>query len=286
MRRRVAMLVAGVGAIAGGLPGAAAGDRLRPNPNVAGMQAALKAKGFYRGPIDGIKGPLTRAAVRALQRRHGLRSYGLADARTRSALGALGRPRYATRVLRRGMVGLDVAALQFELRYHGFPNAGRGVFGWPTLLALKRFQRFARLPPDGAAGRRTYQALSKPPPRAPFLRAPLPVIERATAVGRAVELSCGYATPVAAAIGGTVAFSGNRRRGYGYTVTTRNRKGLEVLYAHLARIDVRKGQTLLPGAMIGLAGWTGKKRPSTSLRVEMRLRGAELDVFPALQRRH
>ena len=100
-----------------------------------------------------------------------------------------------------------------------------------------------------------------------------------------MELSCAYATPVAASIAGTVAFSGNRGRGYGYTVVTRNAKGLEILYAHLARIDVRAGQRLVPGALVGLAGWTGKQRASTSLRVELRFRGAELDAFTALHRR-
>ncbi len=285
MRERVAIALAGLVIVAGGRPDAAVADRSQPKPDVAGIQVALAVKGLYHGPIDGIRGPLTTAALNALQRRYQLRSSDLADASTRSALGALGRPRYGTRVLRQGMVGLDVAALQFELRYHGFPNPGRGVFGRKTLLALSRFQRFAGLPPDGTAGRATYRALEKPPPTAPVLRTPLSAIERATPVGAAVELSCPYAAPVAAGIAGTVAFSGNRSRGYGYTVITRNAKGLEVVYAHLARIDVRKGQRVVPGALVGLAGWTGKQRPSTSLRLELRLRGAELDAFTALHRR-
>jgi len=285
MRERVAIAVAGLVIVAGGRPDTAVADRSQPQPDVAGIQVALAVKGLYHGPIDGIKGPLTSSALNALQRRYQLRSTGLADVRTRSALGVLGRPRYGTRALRQGMVGLDVAALQFELRYHGFPNPGRGVFGKKTLLALNRFQRFAGLPPDGTAGRATYRALEKPPATAPLLRAPLSAIERATPVGAAVELSCAYAAPVAASIAGTVAFSGNRSRGYGYTVITRNPMGLEVVYAHLARIDVRKGQRVVPGALVGLAGWTGKQRPSTSLRLELRLRGAELDAFTALHRR-
>jgi hypothetical protein len=32
----------------------------------------------------------------------------------------------------------------------------------------------------------------------------------------------------------------------------------------------------------GLAGWTGQKRPETSLRVELWLRGAQLDAYQAL----
>jgi len=268
MRRRLVLAVAAFALTAVGLAQAAASDRPQPDPDVAGLQTALAVKGFYHGSIDGIRGPRTTAAVKALQQRFG--------GRTLSALGALGRPRYGSRALRRGLVGLDVAALQFELRYHGFPNDERGRFGPHTQLALERFQRYAGLKADGLAGRATYVALDQPPPVAPKLRAPLAVVQRTVPVGNAVELACPYATPVAASAGGTVVFAANRSRGYGYTVVTRDAKGLEVLYAHLARIDVRDGQRLVPGAMVGLAGWTGKSKARTSLRVELRLRGAQL----------
>ena len=275
MRRRLVVAVVASALTAVGLAQAAASDRPQPDPNVAGLQTALAVKGFYRGPIDGIRGPRTSAAIQALQQRFG--------GRTLSALGTLGRPRYGTRSLGRGLVGLDVAALQFELRFHGFPNDERSRFGPHTQLALERFQRYAGLKPDGVAGRATYVALEHPPPVAPKLRSPLAVVQRTVPVGNAVELSCPYATPVAASAGGTVVFAANRSRGYGYTVVTRDAKGFEVLYAHLARIDVRTGQRLVPGAMVGLAGWTGKSRARTSLRVELRLRGAQLPSFDSFR---
>jgi peptidoglycan hydrolase-like protein with peptidoglycan-binding domain len=268
MRRRLVLAVAAFALTAVGLAQAAASDRPQPDPDVAGLQTALAVKGFYHGSIDGIRGPRTTAAIKALQQRFG--------GRTLSALGALGRPRYGSRALRQGLVGLDVAALQFELRYHGFPNDERGRFGPHTQLALERFQRYAGLKADGLAGRATFVALEQPPPVAPKLRAPLAVVQRTVPVGNAVELACPYATPVAASAGGTVVFAANRSRGYGYTVVTRDAKGLEILYAHLARIDVRNGQKLVAGAMVGLAGWTGKSKAKTSLRVELRLRGAQL----------
>ena len=274
MRRRLGLAVAASALTAVGLAQAAASDRPQPDPNVAGLQTALAVKGFYRGPIDGIRGPRTTAAIRALQQRFG--------GRTVAALGSLGRPRYGTRALRRGLVGLDVAALQFELRFHGFPNDERGRFGPHTQLALERFQTYAGLKADGVAGRATYVVLERPPPVAPRLKSPLAVVQRTVAVGNAVELSCPYATPVAASAGGTVVFAANRARGYGYTVVTRDAKGFEVLYGHLARIDVRSGQRLVPGAMVGLAGWTGKSRARTSLRVELRLRGAQLPASDSL----
>jgi peptidoglycan hydrolase-like protein with peptidoglycan-binding domain len=274
MRRRLVLAVAALTLSAAGLAQAAASDRIRPDPNVAGLQTALAVKGFYKGPIDGIRGPRTAAALRSLQQRSG--------GRTLAALGKLAGPRYGTRALKLGLVGLDVAALQFELRYHGFPNDDRGRFGRHTLLALERFQGYAGMRPDGVAGRATYDALSKPPPAAPKLRPPLAVVQRTVVVGNAVELSCPYATPVAASLGGTVVFAANRARGYGYTVVTRDTKGFDVLYAHLARIDVRKGQRLVPGALVGLAGWTGKTRAKTSLRLELRLRGAQLSAAGSL----
>lgn len=260
----------------------ASADRPHPDPDVAGLQTALKLKGFYEGRIDGLRGPLTRAALRALRAKYRLPTSNLVDRRTRIALGALGRHRFASRFLRRRNVGLDVAALQFELRYHGFPAPATGVFERHTKVALERFQRFAGLPGDGIAGRATYAALAKPPPAVPSLRPPLPLSQHAKHVGTAVEITCPYAAAVASSIAGRVVFAANRSHGYGYTVVIRDGRGLELLYAHLARIDVHRGDRLAAGAAVGLAGWTGKKRPEASLRVELRLRGARLDAYTAL----
>jgi peptidoglycan hydrolase-like protein with peptidoglycan-binding domain len=283
MRHRVLLAVAATALLPAAVAGATVSDRQRPDPNVAGLQTALAVRGFYHGAIDGIRGPQTNAALRAFRRSVRLASLDVVDRRTLSALGMLGRPRYGSRVLQRGMVGLDVAALQFELRYHGFPNAERGTFGRRTVNALRRFQTYAGLHADGVAGRSTYDALALPPPTTPKLRPPLGSVQRAMPVGNAVELSCPYATPVAAVLGGTVVFAANRPRGYGYTVITRDARRLEVVYAHLARIDVGKGDRVVPGALVGLAGWTGKKRAETSLRLELRLRGAQLDAYDALR---
>ena len=136
----------------------ASADRPHPDANVAGLQTALKVKGFYRGRIDGLRGPLTTSALRALQRHLRLRRGNLTDRRTRSALGALGRPRYGNRLMRRGQVGLDVAALQFELRRHGFAAPADGDFGKRTLFALKHFSVSPALQqtesPEGRPSRR------------------------------------------------------------------------------------------------------------------------------------
>ena len=140
------------------LPGPAAAD---VRPHVAGVQAALRAKGLYRGPIDGIAGPQTERAVRAFQRRARLTVDGVAGPRTRRALGVLGRPVYGRRTIVRGMVGFDVSVLQFQLVRRGFRSvAVDGRFGAATESALRRFQRANGLAADGIAGRATFAALA------------------------------------------------------------------------------------------------------------------------------
>jgi peptidoglycan hydrolase-like protein with peptidoglycan-binding domain len=130
------------------------------NPQIAGLQIALRKHGLYRGPIDGIQGRQTRHAIRVFQRRHRLAVDGLAGPRTRAALGPLGRPLFGTRVIRRGMRGYDVAVLQFLLRRHGLgPGRLDGRFGPKTARAVRRFQRRTGLAPDGVVGRRTASRL-------------------------------------------------------------------------------------------------------------------------------
>ena len=42
------------------------------NPQIAGLQVALRAYGLYQGPVDAIAGPMTVRATKAFQRRAGL----------------------------------------------------------------------------------------------------------------------------------------------------------------------------------------------------------------------
>jgi peptidoglycan hydrolase-like protein with peptidoglycan-binding domain len=154
MRLRLAL----AGALAAGLA-AAAPAGASTNPQLAGLQVALRAQGLYAGPIDAIAGPLTAAAVRGFQRTHDLRVTGLADVRTRRAMGPLGRPLFGSRPLSRGAFGWDVAVLQFLLLKHGIAVPVNAYFDAPTLHGVRVYQRRLRMTPDGVVGPRTFAAL-------------------------------------------------------------------------------------------------------------------------------
>jgi LysM repeat protein len=128
---------------------------------IAALQIALDARGFHPGPVDGVRGPLTRAALVAFQRKHGLRPDGRLGRRTRRALGAHGRPLLGQRELSVGAVGWDVAVIEFRLRRFGLPKASiDGRFTSKTARALRRYQLRHGLVADGIAGVRTYRALA------------------------------------------------------------------------------------------------------------------------------
>jgi LysM repeat protein len=129
------------------------------NPQVAGLQVALRAHGLYLAQIDGIAGPRTTAAIHAFQRAHGL-PVGLADARTRRALGPLGRPLFGARILASRDFGFDVSVLQFLLTRAGvYRGALDGYMGPETAAALKRYQRRMHLAADAVVGPRTLTAI-------------------------------------------------------------------------------------------------------------------------------
>jgi peptidoglycan DL-endopeptidase LytE len=97
------------------------------------------------------------------QRARGLPADGVVGEQTLAALGPLGRPLFGSRMLLRGMVGLDVSVLQFLLARHGFPTESlNSNFGTVTEQRVRDFQRKAGLPVDGVVGRQTRAALLAP----------------------------------------------------------------------------------------------------------------------------
>jgi len=182
--------------VAAALAAPAAGAAV--NPQIAGLQVALRAHGLYLAQIDGVAGPRTAAAVHRFQRKHGLR-VGVADVRTRRALGPLGRPLFGSRTLRRGDFGWDVSVLQFLLTRRGvYAGALDGYFGKETAAALRRYQRLMRLQADAVAGPRTLSAIAA--------RDRVPVRTHAVVVAAAVHVvrPGDTLTAIAAAHGTTV----------------------------------------------------------------------------------
>ena len=151
VRLRLVIIVA---AVAAGLLVAPAALAAGPDPEIAGLQVALRSKGMYFGTIDGLAGPLTANGLRAFQKAARLPVTGELSARTRAELGALGRPLLARPVLAQGAYGWDVSALQFLLARAGHLRLldVDGHFGISTRKALTRFQRSRGLTADGVAG--------------------------------------------------------------------------------------------------------------------------------------
>jgi hypothetical protein len=156
MRLRILVIaVAAAAAVAAPTPASAAGR----NAQTAGLQVALRAQGLYRGTIDAIAGPGTVAAVRKFQRTHGLRVTGIADARTRAALGPLGRPLFGARTLHRGAFGWDVAVLQYLLVRQGINVPINAYYDGPTLHGVRVLQHRMHLRRDGVVGPHTLSAI-------------------------------------------------------------------------------------------------------------------------------
>jgi murein DD-endopeptidase MepM/ murein hydrolase activator NlpD len=232
--------------------------------------------GLYPATVDGIAGPVTARGVRALQSRTGVAA--------RQALGRYGANRLGSRTLRRGKSGWDVAALQFLLAWRGFPSGTfDGVFGGRVEAAVRRYQRWRRIAPDGIAGPATLRRLRESPPRSPLaLSRPISVHAsdgfgpRGNRFHAGIDYPAAAGTTVVAARAGRVVYAGRLAGGWGKLVTIAHGRGVRTMYAHLSRIDVRLGRRVSAGTRIGLVGSSGAAT-GPHLHFEVRLRGAAID---------
>ncbi|MBU6258652.1 MAG: M23 family metallopeptidase [Burkholderiales bacterium] len=90
-----------------------------------------------------------------------------------------------------------------------------------------------------------------------------------------VDYAAPIGTPVHAVGDGVVAFAG-RQNGYGNVVMIQHSNGRETVYAHLSRIDVRRGQKVQQGLRIGAVGMTGWAT-GPHLHFELRIHGVYTD---------
>jgi peptidoglycan hydrolase-like protein with peptidoglycan-binding domain/DNA invertase Pin-like site-specific DNA recombinase len=137
--------------------GAGYGDKAAQTAPVRVLQQKLRALGWQPGPVDGLFGPMTEAAVVRFQKDAGLMVDAIVGPQTQRAL-----DRARTSPLRRGVGYAQpdgsprVQVLQHQLRRHGFrPGPIDGIFGPRTEAALTRFQRTGGLPANGVVTQRT-----------------------------------------------------------------------------------------------------------------------------------
>lgn len=114
---------------------------------VAELQELLVAHGFSKVRVDGNFGYVTEAAVKALQRQHGLRIDGCVGPKTWIVLKMTLQP--GSRLLRQGHTGADVAELQGLLRINGYTLDRNGVFCSATQACINAFQHQHKLRDNG-----------------------------------------------------------------------------------------------------------------------------------------
>ena len=134
----------------------------RGEPRVRALQRSLRARGQRPGPIDGVYGPRTEAAVERLQRDRGLAVDGIVGPRTLRVLNA----KTPTLALGAGYGqpggSPQVRAIQRRLRVLGQrPGPVDGRYGPRTQAAMERFQRTAGQPVSGALSPATAAALAR-----------------------------------------------------------------------------------------------------------------------------
>lgn len=129
-----------------------------PHVTVRSLQYLLNARGA-RLAVDGQYGPLTRAAVLAFQRSHGLPATGVVNAGTWLRLVV---------TVRQGSTGPAVRAVQDQINFrnnkNGYTLNVDGIFGPKTAAAVRAFQRAMSVEVrgfavDGIVGPQTWQAL-------------------------------------------------------------------------------------------------------------------------------
>jgi murein DD-endopeptidase MepM/ murein hydrolase activator NlpD len=88
---------------------------------------------------------------------------------------------------------------------------------------------------------------------------------------KGVDFGAGSGTPIMAAGGGTISYAG-WHGGHGKYVMVRHNKELATAYAHMSRIDVKPGQKVRQGQILGAVGSTGMST-GPHLHYEVWLRG-------------
>ncbi len=156
-------------------------------PEVATIQQRLEVHGFTIGTIDGSYGSRTTSAVSAFQQSKQLKSDGIVDKETWTALAAEPPQRASESLqsnapiqsnaptekndtvasdrrtaLTKGAAGSKVKTLQVRLELQGYdPGPIDGIFGARTATAVKSFQESKSLTADGVVDDITWKAIGQ-----------------------------------------------------------------------------------------------------------------------------
>ena len=187
-------------------------------------------------------------------------------------------------ILQRGDEGDGVRAVQQALTDLGFPTDADGIFGGGTERSVRRYERREELAVDGRVSRGQLRGMFR------RLGEPMPVFEPRSAEeddapagdfafpidgewkwgesgthfgdrggahkGEDVFADCG--TPLVAAEGGKVVFSGTQSSAGNYLVIRGAGTGEDHVYMHMqAPPEPAKGETVATGDSIGNVGRTG-----------------------------
>ena len=268
-------------------------------PKTAAIQVALKRFGLYNATVDGVRGPITRAAIAEFQRHRGLSADGVVGPETRRAFGKRGRPALGSRTMKRGDRGWDVASLQYMLARRGYPpGAIDAVFGPMTDAAVRNFQAAYGLSADGLAGPITLHALrhgSASRGTTPVADGPVRILRplpgpmgdrfgapRSSGRGHTgIDFPAPSGTTVRAAGVGVVEFAGWNSGGYGNLVVVRHRLGYTTWYAHMSSVATRAGAAVSGGTPVGYVGSTGNST-GPHLHFELRRNAVPVDPMPYL----
>lgn len=95
-----------------------------------------------------------------------------------------------------------------------------------------------------------------------------------------INIAAAVGTPIRATAGGVVAYAGDQIGVYGGLILINHGSGWVSAYGHAGRIDVKRGQSVRMGDVIGRAGATGQVRTS---QLHFQLRKNRIPVDPMKQ---
>jgi len=90
-----------------------------------------------------------------------------------------------------------------------------------------------------------------------------------------IDIDCDTGDPIYVAFDGKVRITANSKS-YGKVVVVRHYNGLETIYAHLSKINVKTNEDVKAGDVLGLGGNTGRSRGS-HLHLEFRYLGIPIN---------